>query len=291
MPGERVCWVCGAEGLSLRKPANHRAALDSQAFAISDSNYGTTAAVYGCRACGFLQCDELDDVIHFYEGLEDEGYEAGRPQRQLQLSQILAHVRRYREGGRLLDIGAASGILVAHAQQMGYQAEGVEPSRWLQQKAAERDVPVHQGTFPHPCCPGPFDVVTLVDVIEHVTRPLCLLRAIRSSLAPHGVLAVVTPDVRSLAAHVLGWHWWHYRVAHVGYFDRSTLELVARRAGFIPVAFHRPGWFFSGDYIWDRAWRLLGLMSPRPPAVLKRVTIPVNLRDSMLAIFKPGRIE
>jgi SAM-dependent methyltransferase len=291
MSGAHTCWVCGGGSLVLRKPANYRGVLDSRAFAITDSNYGITAAVYECADCAFLQCAELDDVTHFYEGLEDEGYESGRGRRRLQLRRILERVGHYRPGGRLLDVGAASGILVGEAQQMGYRAEGMEPSRWLHQKAAERGLPVHQGTFPNASCEGRFDVVTLIDVIEHVTQPLPLLRALRSAVAQEGILAVVTPDVRSLAARMFGWHWWHFRVAHVGYFDRSTLELATRRTGFTPVAFHRPGWFFSGDYIWDRAWRMLGRGSPRLPEVLKRVTIPLNLRDSMLAIFKPGPIE
>jgi hypothetical protein len=117
---------------------------------------------------------------------------------------------------------------------------------------------------------------------------LCLLRAARAALAPEGILAVVTPDVRSVAARLLGWRWWHFRVAHVGYFDRATLALAARRAGLAPLAVHRPGWFFPGDYLWDRAWRFLGLAGARAPAVLQRVTVPLNLRDSLLAVFRPA---
>lgn len=288
----RGCWICGGGPLVLRKPANLGGPLDSRAFAITDSNYGVTAAIYACGACGFLQCADLDDVTRYYEGLEDEAYEAGRPSRRLQLRKVLERVRRHRAGGRLLDIGAASGILVGEARQMGYEAEGVEPSRWLQQRAVERRLPVHHGTFPHPCCAGPYDVVTLVDVIEHVTAPLFLLQAARQALAPDGIVAIVTPDVASPSARLLGWRWWHFRVAHVGYFERSTLELAARRSGLAAVAFHRPGWYFSGDYLWDRAFKLAGIAGPRAPAVLKRVTIPVNPRDSLLAILKPtGRME
>jgi SAM-dependent methyltransferase len=292
MSGARACWVCGGERLRLRKPANYEGALDSGAFAITDTHYGVTATIYECAECGFLLCADLDDVTHFYEGLEDEAYEAGRAQRRLQLRRVLESVRRHVRGGRLLDIGAASGILVAEAQQMGFRAEGVEPSRWLQRKAVERGLPVHLGTFPNRSCEGPFDVITLIDVIEHVTAPLCLLRAVRSALAPDGIVAVVTPDVRSVAARVLGWRWWHFRLAHVGYFDRTTLEQAARRSGFLPIAFQRPGWFFSGDYLWDRAWKLVGLSGPRAPALLERITIPLNLRDSLLALFRPtGEIE
>jgi SAM-dependent methyltransferase len=273
----------------LRKPANYRGVLDSRAFAITDSNYGITGAIYQCPACGFLECPELPEVTGFYEQLEDEAYEAGRNPRSLQAKRILQQVTNYRRAGRLLDIGAGSGMLVEQALEMGYEAEGIEPSRWLQSRALERGLPVHLGTFPYPLCQGPYDVVTLIDVIEHVLRPLDLLRAIRSVLAPGGVLAVVTPDVRSLAARVLSWRWWHFRVAHVGYFDKPTLELAARRAGFALAAFRRSGWFFSGDYLWDRGWKLAGLRQRPAPRLLRRITVPINPRDSLLAILRPAK--
>jgi SAM-dependent methyltransferase len=283
----RACWVCGGSTLFLRKPANYAGVLDSRAFAITDSNYGATAAIYACAACGFLQCADLDDVTRYYEGLEDEDYDLSRMQRGLQLRRILEYLRRFSPRGRLLDIGAASGILVEEARALGYEAEGVEPSRWLQRRAAQRGLTVRQGVFPHPECRGPYDVVTLIDVIEHVTNPVALLAAIRPALAPDGVLAVVTPDVRSVAARVFGWRWWHFRVAHVGYFDRRTLELAARRGGFAPVAFERPGWYFPGDYLWERAWRLAGRAPAAAPSFLKRLTIPLNLYDSWLAVLRP----
>ncbi len=288
-PPAAACSVCGGGPLVLRKPANYRGLLDSHAFAITDSNYGVTAAIYACAQCRFLQCADLHDVTAYYEALEDEDYDVGRVPRGLQSRRILQRLRKlHPRGGRLLDIGAGSGILVAEARDLGYEAEGVEPSRWLQQRAAQRGLPVYQGVFPHPACRGPYDVVTLVDVIEHVTRPVDLLMAIRPVLAPDGVLAVVTPDVRSLAARLLGWHWWHFRVAHVGYFDRRTLELAARRSGFMAVGFHRTGWYFSADYLWQRAWRLAGLSGFAAPAFLRRVTLPLNPRDSWLAVLRPA---
>jgi len=288
MSGERTCWVCGGGTLVLRKPANYPGVLDSRAFAITDSNYGVTGAIYQCPECGFLQCPELPEVTGFYEQLEDEAYEAGRSPRSLQSRKILEQVTNDQRAGRLLDVGAGSGMLVEQALQMGYRAEGIEPSRWLQSQAVERGLPVHLGILPSPHCRGPYDVVTLIDVIEHVLRPLELLRAIRSVLAPGGVLAVVTPDVRSLAARLLGWRWWHFRVAHVGYFDKSTLELAAGRAGFALAAFRRPGWYFSGDYLWERAWKLAGLRRRPAPRVLRRITVPLNPRDSLLAILRPA---
>jgi hypothetical protein len=55
---------------------------------------------------------------------------------------------------------------------------GIEPSRALQATAVARGLRVHLGVIPSPEISGPYDVVTAIDVIEHVDKPLGLLRAI-----------------------------------------------------------------------------------------------------------------
>ncbi len=281
------CWICGSEELGLVKPSNIQDALTSDSFSITDSHYGMTGAIYRCASCGFLQCSELTEVVPFYEGLMDKAYDDGRRERSIQARKILEVVQQLQPAGRLLDIGAGSGFLVEQAIQMGYRAEGIEPSGWLQKMAQERSLPVHLGTFPHPSVSGPFDVITLIDVVEHVSEPLALLTHIAEGLAPDGTAIIVTPDVESIAARVLGWKWWHFRVAHIGYFNKRNLFLALDRAGLRPILVRRPGWFFTADYLWERVNRYL----PRPlrmasPRFLAKQVIPVNPRDSWLVACK-----
>ena len=132
----------------------------------------------------------------------------------------------------------------------GFAARGIEPSSPLQAIAAQRGLPVTHGVLPNSELPGPFDVVTLIDVIEHVPDPVDLVRRIKSVMAPNGIFVVVTPDVDSVAARLMGWKWWHFRAAHIGYFNRSTLgpgvgEGRAKRqrdhAAVVAPAFEPPG--------------------------------------------------
>jgi len=48
--------------------------------------------------------------------------------------------------------------------------------------------------------PGSFDLITAIEVIEHVESPIGFLRNIRSLLAPTGVAVLTTPNVESLPA-------------------------------------------------------------------------------------------
>jgi 2-polyprenyl-3-methyl-5-hydroxy-6-metoxy-1,4-benzoquinol methylase len=282
------CWICASKRLRLARPSQVEGALESRAFAITDSHYGRTHEIHRCEDCGFLQCSELADVVGFYEDLEDPDYESTRGPRSKQMERLLVRLERgvpQAPGSRLLDVGAGSGILVEQARARGYKAAGIEPSRWLQACAQERGLPVELGTLPHSALPGPFDVVTLIDVIEHVLEPVELLREARRVLAPDGHVVVVTPDVGALVPRLLGYRWWHFRLAHVGYFDRTTLRQAFERAGLELVSLSRPTWVLDVGYLIERVSAYLPpAVRVPPPALLRRLWVPLTLGDVLFAV-------
>ena len=102
-----------------------------------------------------------------------------------------------------------------------------------------------------------------------------------------GCLFVVTPDVSSLAARLMGRRWWHYRLAHIAYFTPDTLTRLLQRCGFEPVATYRPGWRFSLAYILERLGAYLpGNLKLPVPAWTHRVNIPLNFFDSILVVAR-----
>ena len=250
------CWLCGSDGLALLKPSTLPGQVNSASFRITDAEYGAAGAIYGCPSCGFRQCTDLTDVLRFYENMDDAGYESTRHARALQACKLVETLLRHKAPApghvRLLDVGAGSGILLEAAAARGWRAEGVEPSRWLAQQGAGARVRGISGVLPHPDATGPYDAATVVDVIEHVADPVGLMREVCNVLEPGGVALVVTPDVRSAAARLMGWKWWHYRVAHIGYFDRGTLVQCMHAAGLECIAWARPSWFFTAHYLAER---------------------------------------
>lgn len=270
-------------------PGNAVAPLAAEHLRITDAHYGTVAPLFRCPLCDFRFCPPEEGVSldRLYAGMEDPEYERTRPQRLFQAARTMEALAPWKPSGRLLDIGAGSGILVEAALRAGYRAEGIDPCAWLCQQAAQRGLTVHQGILPHPSVAGPFDVVVLMDVIEHVTDPLSLLEQAAALLHPEGVGLVITPDVRSLAARLLGFRWWHYRLAHVGYFSRSTLLPALRQSGLEPLLWRRPGWYFPADYLFNRVMRYLPApIQWKPPRILERITVPLNLGDSLLCLFR-----
>jgi SAM-dependent methyltransferase len=80
---------------------------------------------------------------------------------------------------------------------------------------------------------GPFDVILLLNLIEHVADPLRVLEKARSLLAPTGLLVIKTPNHRSVDASLFrNENWGGYHCPrHWVIFTRASFEQTARKAG------------------------------------------------------------
>ena len=286
-----ACWICGSRDSAPWRERTLTRRLSPEDLRITDKAYGATLALSRCERCGFIFADgdELADLTALYGRLEDPAYETTREPRRLQMQALLRWARAESPRARtLLDVGAGAGVLVSEARRHGLDAVGVEPSVALASRARHDGAAVLQGTLPHPELERrTFDLVTLVDVIEHVADPVDLLRECARRTAPGGVVLVVTPDVHSVAARVLGRRWWHFRPAHVGYFRRETLAAAAARVGLEPRRWTRPSWYFPVSYLAERLAEYLPVEAVNRVAARRRVlralyarVIPLDLRDS-----------
>jgi len=294
-----VCWVCGSANAVLWKPRSIFRPLVPHDLEVTDSRYGVTLTLWRCRACSFIYADaeELSELASLYECLSDVAYEQTQDARARQMRWVLRQALAAHPAARtVLDIGAGTGTLVAEAERAGLEAVGVEPSRAFVQRArAANQVDVVQGVFPHPALAGrTFDLVFLVDVLEHVPEPVELLRAAAHALAPGGVVLVITPDVGSAVARRLRGRWWHFRIAHVGYFNQRSLAKAARRAGLKVARQGRAVWYFRVGYLARRVAvyvpgvAALNWVARRVPPLrwLYDRVVRVNLRDSLLVVLR-----
>jgi SAM-dependent methyltransferase len=97
---------------------------------------------------------------------------------------------------KLLDVGAGTFTNLPMLEEFG-TVVGLEPSAQAiaiarEQFGASR-VNAVQGELPAGIPTGPFDVITAIDVLEHVEQPVESLRAMREVLAPGGWLFVTVP--------------------------------------------------------------------------------------------------
>lgn len=137
-------------------------------------------------------------------------------------------------GKSVLDIGCASGALLQSLSRLGTRRlVGIdvadEPLRFGRTRYGLdlRRAELAQAGF----APREFDLILMVDVIEHVTELDAFLCEAARCLADGGAIYISTPDAGGFCA--AGDRWWHLSInyEHVHYLSRESLGLLARRHG------------------------------------------------------------
>ncbi len=233
------CVLCGAS--EQRELYSSRLSdvsnLDIQKlFACTSSAYGECGPIVRCVRCGLIFQNpqpDAESVLAAYEEVVDERYAEEREGRVHTFRRALRELEEYATPGRLLDVGAHLGVFVEVARARGWDAEGIEPSRWAVAEARARGLPVTCGALAELREPaGSFDAITMWDVIEHFPDPLAELRRAYDLLGSGGILAVSTMDVDAPIARVLGRRWPWYMQMHLVYFSRRTLAHMLEVSGF-----------------------------------------------------------
>ena len=101
-----------------------------------------------------------------------------------------------RPPARVLEVGSGHGGFVALLRWAGFDATGLEVSPWVAQYARDTfGVPVLLGPVEDQrLAPGSFEVIVLMDVLEHLRDPAATLLRCVDLLAPDGILLIQTPS-------------------------------------------------------------------------------------------------
>ena len=264
----RRCIVCG----DLGRPAFERDGV----------------VVVRSPTCGLEWQDPMPDEEALRE-IYDEGYferwggtdaaamEEVRAMKRATYSVVFDEIRRFHSGGRLLDVGCALGFLLELAEELGFEPHGIdrnpEAARFAAARFGDRvrAVEIAPGLFEGAL----FDVVTLIDLLEHVTDPARLLGHCRDQLVEGGLLAIVLPNTRSLTRRLLGERWPHYVGEHLYHWSPYTLRRFLGAQGFDVVSV-RTGFrkAFTGRYLATYAARVGSWV---PPGIERLGTLPLRI--------------
>lgn len=257
-----VCPVCGGDDAAPRFAASGGGRGEAGAYRCTSPGLGRHGPIVRCRRCATLYADPqpaLSELLSAYRLVEDPTYLAQSAGREHTFAALLAELHRVaRPPGQLLDVGCYTGVFLAAAAAAGWQATGLELSRWAA-AIARRDtgLEVHECTLDEaPIVPGSLAVVTMWDVIEHVPRPGELLHDACELLQPGGVLGLSTHFLDTLAARLLGTRYPFLMDMHLTHFTVPTLTrlLAANRLEVVAVRPHRR--FVTLGYLCDRIGNL-----------------------------------
>jgi SAM-dependent methyltransferase len=228
----------------------------SQWAVVRDNRTGSFAEAFVyllCRCCGLVSLHPVPDLS---ESLSDHerGYGGVIATPGSQLEPLLEERRRLERRlkqvwhridgmpavdrlpveGKVLDVGAGTGGLVAELTQLGYDAVGLEPNPQAVEVALSRGIPVHEGTAEAaPFEESSFDTVILSQVVEHLVDPIGALASLRRLVRPGGRLIVMTPNIHGAPRRVFGTEWAHWHPPyHVHLFGGSQLRRAISQAGY-----------------------------------------------------------
>jgi SAM-dependent methyltransferase len=188
---------------------------------------------YRCGRCDLLMRHPLlsqAQYLALYAPSAGDHWTSGalRPDQQ----RVCDHIQqRWPEGGSVLDVGCASGDLLA-ALGTRFAKYGIEPSADACARAQALGVRVLCATVEDlNAVVGDgvpmFDVITAVDVIEHVPNPLAFLQALAPHLKRGGRILVSTGNSRAVAWRVCGpaYYYAHY-FEHVSFISERWCDHV-----------------------------------------------------------------
>jgi len=192
--------------------------------------------VFECLSCAGVYSssvppdDEIESLYATY------GYEELRTAPAFvrhQLERIATALARHRRLNRILDVGFGAGDFLEAAVQAGWNAEGIEKSTMAVEQARRRGLSASHGDFLSAEFDGTFDVVVMLEVVEHVRDPVGYIRRAYRVLRTGGCLFVTTPNATSLSRRLLGVEWAMIAPReHLQLFSPRGLETALTSAGF-----------------------------------------------------------
>jgi len=160
-------------------------------------------------------------------GVPSDNSDIGRPY----VDDFIAYLERHAQPpGRLLEIGAGVGFMSSVLQRRGWRVDSLEPGVGFEAHWKRHGVQVLPESFPSRNAAGPYAVIVLYTVLEHVRDTAMFLSQVRDHLAPGGCVVLGVPDCTDEIAVgdpsiLLHEHW--------QYFTRGSLLRTLAEAGLV----------------------------------------------------------
>lgn len=207
-----------------------------------------------CAECGlwYVNPQPTHEELNLFYARYDDGDQWRAREREFNRG-VRKAIQRFVKNGILLDVGCGSGDFLACMRESGFAVCGIEPSETGGTYARDTlGIEIFSGMVEDYLANShrqSFNVITLLNVLEHLTDPRGMLLHLRMLMEKDALLVVVVPDARfheyvgKLRCR-LGKsdpYWLEQRESvlsgfklpdHLSSFQPRTISLLLRRCGF-----------------------------------------------------------
>lgn len=203
--------------------------------------------IYRCSECFFtyvanpwLEYDKIYDY-NYYQGLGADPkinfkYEQDFPDktiRQYEWRGILKVIQSYESldsNTKWLDFGCGNGSLIQYCQtRTNCNMYGSEEG-WIKEIVLEKGLPLIDLKDIHKYY-NTFDVITAIEVLEHIEDPIGALKNINKLLKPNGLFFYTTGNAEPHRDNILEWSYLVPEI-HISLYEPNTLEIALQKSGF-----------------------------------------------------------
>jgi SAM-dependent methyltransferase len=264
----------------------------------------TQALLYRTKGCDIWQCEDCGlgrtepsdfDPRAYYTGGYFAGqcsdgysdYRAAEPVLRREFARSVEFVRGLCNGKKLLDLGCAYGFFLKEAERC-FEVSGIELAEEAAQYCRRSGLNVLSGVADEENMRrvGHVDIITLFDVIEHLSDPYETLALCERHLKPGGILVITTGDFASPVARLTGSKWRLMTPPqHLWFFTKKSIHRISAALGLSVEFCDHPWKIVPLSLIIFQLRRMLGFRAT-PTAAAGRIGIPVNLFDAMRIVLR-----
>jgi 2-polyprenyl-3-methyl-5-hydroxy-6-metoxy-1,4-benzoquinol methylase len=201
-----------------------------------------------CGSCGLIYLNPRPDFSEF-ETIYPSNYHAFdfaerdfgfvyKVRSRLEAKRLLSWCKNLSGEARILDVGCGDGFHLNLLRKYGKKSwtlEGVDIDKRAVEMAEKSGLKVYRGSIEAIDLPkDAYDLVLMIQTIEHVEKPFEILLAVKKVLKAGGRLVIVTDNTDALDFKFFKSAYWggYHFPRHWNLFNRESLAKLAERAGF-----------------------------------------------------------
>ncbi len=193
---------------------------------------------------------------------------------------------------RVLDIGCATGTALEAFRDLGVPEErlcGIDVSEYAIGEA-KRHLPCAQlqaEDVTSSDLRGPYNLIALLDVLEHVSNPTALMNKAVQALSPGGKIIISTPDPESLARKIFGARWSEFHTGeHICFVSASWFSWIAKSQNLRVRMLRHHGKRVTVEHALSR----LRAYIPFFPLARFRRILNLNMRDRLFVVMEKPEV-